>query len=284
MGKPRGWTPTLRYSPVNGMIVDWGIKGAPFALCGLPSKATTGASPVGPQEQCTDGEAIAEAVPTYDWYRWVPETIVGLRDANEDMAASYVRRAAIMFATGARVLRRQVAVTLQPGATRYHIDTFEGERAVGLASVSCAQGPCQSEGQITGVFVGDAKVDQARQEIVILPTAAQRPAHLLFTVWATPTEDSCLHDAFLYEKYRAQITLGARGMLMAEAHAHGAYLTNRGVASSRGDALMFNRADRAEAQFNQAIRRALVDVETEGMPNENPVSLWDTASNRGYRR
>jgi len=283
MAKPRGWTPTLRYSPVNGIIVDWGINGQPFDLGCLPKKSCDGPAPVPAEPGCDTCEAIVEPVPTYDWYRWVPEILVGLKDANEDMAASYARRAAIAFTTGARVLRRQVAVALQPGVHRYPIDTFSDERAVGVASIDSAQGACQCECQSSGMFVGHVKVDQARQELVLTPTAgacgchtgsSRGPTHLLFTVWATPTEDSCKHDAFLYETYRRQITLGARAAIMAEAHAYGAYQTNRGYASSRGDALMFNRADRAEAQFNQEIRRALVDIETAGIDNTPPPNLW----------
>lgn len=29
-------------------------------------------------------------------------------------------------------------------------------------------------------------------------------------VWAAPTEDACEHDVFLYDAFRADITLGAR--------------------------------------------------------------------------
>lgn len=284
MAKPRGWKPTLRYSPVNGMIVDWGINGEPFSMCCLPAKNCEAPTPVAPAAGCDACEPIVEAVDTYDWYRWVPEIIVGLSGANEDMAASYARRAAIMFATGARVLRRKVAITLQPGVFRYPIDTFDDERAVGVASIDSAMGACQCEGNIgqQAMYVGRVHVDKARQEIVLSDTtgacgchvSARGPKHLLATVWATPTEDSCRHDAFLYETYRAEIAKGARSMFMEEAHSYGSYQTNRGQASARGDSLMFNRADRGNAEFQRAIRRALVDIETEGIDNTPVPSMW----------
>jgi hypothetical protein len=203
--------------------------------------------------------------------------MAGLQNANEDMAASYARRAAIRFTTDARVLRRQVAVNLQPDVTRYAVDVFADERAVGVARVESARG--------VEPVAGRAHIDQARQEIVFTPGHRVRaPAHLMFTVWAAPTEDACLHDAFLYEVYRAQITRGARAMMMAEVHAYGVYLTNQGRASARGDALMVNRADRLEAEFARDIRRALVDVETEGVSNVPPPDLWAGAGARSYER
>lgn len=295
MATPRGWKPTLRYSPVNGIIVDWGINGEPFAMCGMPTRSCEAPPPVAPATACDCAEPGVEPVDTYDWHRWVPEIIVGVPAANEDMAASYARRAAITFATEARVLRRQVAIALQPGVFRYPIEPFEDERAIGVSTIDSAQGRCSCDGS-DGIYVGAVRVDQARQEIVLDVTSARAcgchtgrsgPKHLLATVWASPTEDSCRHDTFLYERYRDAITKGARAMFLAEAHAYGSYKTNRGYASARGDTLMFQRADRLEAEFRREMRRAKVSAETGDVIDNTPVpGMWDAGccGTRGSRR
>lgn len=283
MSQPRGWKPTLRYSPVNGIIVDWGIGSQPFALCGLPTRACEGPPPTPEPPPCDGGQTVVEAVDTYDWHRWVPEIVVGLEGANEDMAASYARRVAIEFATKSWVLQRQVAVSLQPGVFRYPVEPFEDERAIGVLSIDSDKGGCACS-NCAGIFIGDVHLDQARQELVFTPPAGAcgchmgqgGPNHLLVTVWASPTEDSCRHDVFLYERYREQIARGARGRFMAEAHAYGAYKTNRGYASARGDQLMFNRADRAEAQLREDIRKARVEATApvSASMQQQPPALW----------
>lgn len=292
MSQPRGWKPTLRYSPVNGIIVDWGINGQPFSMCGMPERSCEAPQPAAPAPGCDACEPVVEAVPTYDWFRWVPEIIVGVPGANEDMAASYARRAAVEFATNARVLRRQVAIALQPGVMRYPIEPFEDERAIGVSSIDSAQGACACNGS-EGVFVGTVRVDQARQEIVIDPAAnacgchvgRTGPRHLLATVWAAPTEDSCRHDAFLYERYRDAIAKGARSAFLSEAHAYGSYKTNRGYASARGDALMFQRADRMRLEFERDMRRAKVEAETGNqISSEAPPNVWASGCCTGARR
>lgn len=283
----RGWKPTLRYSPVNGIIVNWGIGSQPFSLCGMPEAKCPEPETTLESAACCAPEQIIETVPTYDWSRWAPEVMVGMNDATEDMAASYARRAAIRFATDARVLRRQVAITLQPGETRYPIDTFPDERALDVLRIDSNLGECQCKmAGREGIFIGSMFVDRPRQEIVILTGGAacgrhcsassSGPSHLLVTVWVAPTEGSCVHDAFLYDMYREQIAKGARGMMQEEVFAQGSYKTSRGYANSRGDQLTYNRTDRAEALFNAAIRKARVDADTQGQQfMGQPSSMWD---------
>jgi hypothetical protein len=211
---------------------------------------------------------MVEEVATSDWYRFVPEIIVGIAEASEDMAASYARRAAREFAQKSWVLQRQIAIRLQRGVYRYPLQAFPDEQVQGVLRIESAQGGCSCETTTGPVNIGTVRVDIATQELRIDPghqscgchTGKHGPEFLLVTVWSAPTEDSCKHDVFLYEQYRREITLGARADFIAEAHAIGAYRTARGYANSRGDTLIFNRSDLARSQFMAAMRKARVEA------------------------
>ena len=255
-------------------------------MCGMPQPNCEGPAPVPPSDpDCPCGELpIIESVPTSEWKRWVPEIIAGFNDASEDMAATYARRAAIEFATKTRVLQRQITVPLQPGVMRYPLFPFDGERIQGILSIDSAQGECQCECSSRGMNIGEAYVDIPTQELRFTPThgacgchlSSSGPKHLMLTVWASPTEDSCEHDDFLYEQYRREIALGARADLIAEALAMGSYKTARGYANYRGDSLMFQRADKLRNEFQQTLRKARVEAVTHNTVSTAPVgALFD---------
>ena len=228
------------------------------------------------------------AISTYNWLHWVPEIIAGFVDASDDLAASYARRAAIEFAHKVRALRRMVAIELQPGVTRYPVFPFEGESVQGVVSIESAVGECGcgTMGETRKIDIGVVHFDVAQQEIVITPGrgscgchtgSTTGPKHLMITLWAAPTEDSCDHDAYLWEQYRDEITAGARGRFIDEIMAIGSYKTNRGYNSYKGDALIFQRADRLKAEFKDAIRKARVKEDLQGQLNTStPTSPYDT--------
>lgn len=259
----KGWKPSLRYSPVNGIIVDWGIGAETFSMCGMPKPACPAPSPVKPAEPvCCGEEPMIEPVATSSWSRWTPEIEVGLQDASTDMAASYARRAAIQFAKESRVLQRQIALCLTEGTTRYPVEAFDQERVQGIITVASREGQhcmCCGSG---GHPIGEVRFDIARQELIFSPRNWRTtPRKLLITVWAAPTEDACEHDEFLYEQYRSEITEGARGMMIAEAHAYGQYQTSRGYANFRGDAMLLQQAEALKMNMRKAARRIRVDAE-----------------------
>lgn len=294
MSKPRGWTPTLRYSPVNHVIVNWGINGVPFSMCCMPEAACPAPSPVPPQNQecCGPELPMPEPVDTYDWFRWVPEIIVGLEDASEDMAASYARRAAIEFARKSRVLHRQIAIRLQPGEHRYPLEPFEDESVQGVIRIEGPTGRCSCESETGPVDIGMVSIDVARQELRIAPgptscgchTDRRGPEWILVTVWAAPTEDSCKHDVFLYEQYRHEITLGARAAFIQEVHSMGAYKTARGYANYRGDEMMFQRAQRMRQDFERAMRAARREAATNEIDTHQPGDMFGSACCTTRRR
>ena len=277
----KGWTPTLRYAPRNGIIVDWGIAGVPFSLCGMPEcLPATETPPTTPAAMCAP-EFIMPAISTYNWLHWVPEIIAGFMDMSDELAASYARRAAIEFAQKSRALRRLIAVELQPGVARYPVFPFEGESVQGVIKIESAMGEC-SCGDLAGlgkVNIGVVHFNVAQQEIVIQPNGKScgchtgsdfGPKHLLITVWVSPTEDSCDHDAYLWEQYRSDITKGARASFIEEVTAVGSYKTNKGYNSYKGDALIFNRADKLAAQFKEAIRKARTAEDMQGHLQTSP--------------
>lgn len=277
-----GWKPTLRYSPVNAMIVDWGINGMPFSMCCMPEPVCPGPTPVPPTEDCCESTMpLVESVDTYDWHRWVPEIIVGQENAVDDMAASYARQAAIEFARKARVLKRQIAIQLQPGVLRYPLEAFEDESVQGVIRVESRMGRCSCESEMGPVDIGTVSINIARQELQLQPnhgscgchTHRHGPEWLLVTVWSAPTEDSCKHDVFLYEQYRREITLGARGAFVRDAHSKGQYKNQRGVASYRGDQIIAQRAAQMLNEFTQSIRAARRDAMTDSPHDTSEPSM-----------
>lgn len=290
----RGWKPSLKYSPVNGIIVDWGIGSETFSLCCMPQpNCEVEYTFCGSVEESCGPENIIEPVDTYDWHRWVPEIIVGLESASEDMAASYARRAAIKFARLGRVLQREVLVQLQQGVYRYPLTPFEDESVQGIVSIDSAEGKCQCDGCDKGPYLGEVGVNIARQELTIIPHSnscgchinGRGPKWLKVTVWSAPTEDSCKHDVFLYEQYREQITMGARSMFLPEAHGYGAYKTNRGYASARGDSLIFQRADMLKRDFDKAIVKARVEAYSRNSEDSRqPAPVFATGCSTSHRR
>jgi hypothetical protein len=199
----------LRYSPYNWLIIDWSFNGQRFADCGLPK------APDCPEET-EDSPApcralpIQEAIDTYDWARWLPEIIVGIEDPDEQIAGHYAREAAIEFCKDARVLQREVVVELQPGVSTYPVFPYEGEQIIGVIAIHTPTGTCGCSGtQISG-YDGSIEwtLDVARNELHLNGAPANGLVALL--VYSAPTEDSCAHDVFLYDRFRADITLGAR--------------------------------------------------------------------------
>ena len=270
MTQARGWKPTLRYSPANGIIVDWGIGNEPFSMCCMPEPSCEGPAPVPTPKECCDDLPVIQEVDTYDWYRWVPEIMAGFPDASEDMASTYARTAAREFAQKAHVLKRQIGIKLQHGVYRYPLEPFEDEQVQGVMEIDSPQGGCGCESNQHGLNIGAVRVDQARSELVIEPTHGccghhvgyHGPHSILVTVWSAPTEDSCKHDVFLYEQYRREITKGARSAMISDVLAMGSYKTSRGYANFRGDQMMFNRADTMRREFEKAMSKARVEAHT----------------------
>jgi len=198
---------TYRYSPLNWLIVDWGRHGIAFEECGLPDPLPC-KNDNDPCETACVGLPIAEAIDTYDWERWLPEVIVGIEDPDEEIAASYVRQAAIDFCRSGRVLQRQIIVELQPDTTVYPVQPYEGESIQGVIGVRLGTGSgCWSEGCSGRTGPLDWQLDIARNEL----TATGATKGLLsLLVWSAPTEDACVHDVFLYNQFRREITAGAR--------------------------------------------------------------------------
>ena len=197
----------LRYSPFNWLIVPWSFNGQRFSDCGLPKPAPC-------EEPAEDSPApcralpIQEAIDTYDWARWLPEVIVGVEEPDEEIAANYVRQAAIEFSREGRVLQREIVVELQPGVSVYPVFPYEGEQIVGVIGMRTSNGGCGCSGT-SGVVDGmNWLLDTARNELHV--QGPLRNGLLTLLVFASPTEDACAHDVFLYDRFRADITMGAR--------------------------------------------------------------------------
>lgn len=208
----------LMYSPWNYLVVDWSFNGGRFNTCGLPK------APDCPEETEENPAPcrvlpIQEAIDTYDWARWLPEVIVGIEDPDEEIAAHYVREAAIEFCKEGRVLQREVVVELQPGVSTYPVFPYEGEQIIGVIAIHTPTGACGCDGAAqTSGYDGAIQwsLDVARNELHLKGAPSKGLVALL--VYSAPTEDACAHDVFLYDRFRADITLGARRAYASAVH------------------------------------------------------------------
>lgn len=202
--------PKWRYSPLNALIVDWSYNGDAFNACGLPDPLPCPDAPE-PTEPVCHALPLREAINTYDWERWLPEVIVGIEDADEEIAASYVREATIEFCKRARVLQRVVVLEIQPDVRVYPFEPYDQENIIGVMGFAFPHQPAcwcshATQGNAEGI---DWRFDVARNEIE-LTGALRRHSQIAFRVWAAPTEESCAQDVFLYENFRGDIAQGAR--------------------------------------------------------------------------
>lgn len=205
----------LRYSPFNYLIIDWSFNGQKFADCGLPNAPVCEEESESSPAPCR-ALPIREAIDTYDWARWLPEVIVGIEDPDEEIAANYVRQAAIDFCKGGRVLQRTMVIELQPDVSVYPVFPYEGEQIIGVIAARIPAGDCACMGN-SGMFNGmQWELDVARNEFRV--TGQKDCGLMTLLVFSAPTENACEHDVFLYERFRADITAGARTMYAAAVH------------------------------------------------------------------
>lgn len=206
-------TRLMRYSPVNWLIVDWSFNGQQFNDCGLPRPYTQ--CEIGRESvDCKQCLPIQEAINTYDWERFLPEIMVGIEDADEDIAANYAREAAIDFCKRARVLQRQVAIPIECDKTSYQVYPYDDENIIGVMGVQVVDGCCNKvvADEMDLSFYFDAE----RQTVTFeyLPDCGT----VYLWVWSAPTEDACAYDTFLYDNFRREITLMARRNYILAVH------------------------------------------------------------------
>lgn len=221
----------LRYSPVNGLIVDWSdTSNNAFTDCGLPQPQECGGPNTGGSgscDTCDDAIPIAEAIDTYDLYRWLPEVIVGIDDPDEEIAANYVRQTMIDFCAGGRVLQREVRIELQEDQYVYPVFPYVGEQIVGVIGTKindcfefCAGQSCSGNLYNRTQW----RLDAARNELNLVRDRGclwpfeQDPCVMKLLVWSAPTEDSCQHDVFLYDSFRKDIAQEARRAYATAVH------------------------------------------------------------------
>lgn len=242
----------LRYSPVNWLIVNWAYNGTRFADCGLPEPA-----PCPPEREpsptpCTPLR-VQEAIDTYDWERWLPEVIVGIENPDEEIAANYVREAAINFAKRSRVLQRELLIALQPGVCTYPLEPYDGEEIIGVVGLALDDGkPCSCQSHCSGFMPNGVAftLDPRRKELHLEAPhggrCCDRPQTLRVLVWASPSEDACAQDVFLYDNYRETIAQSARYR-----YANAVHFRDRLLMASLQD---------EQGKFERAIARAKRDA------------------------
>jgi hypothetical protein len=210
----------LRYSPVNWLIVDWGFAGRPFSDCALPQPVCASNPPESTPPVTCSRVPIREAIDTYDWERWLPEVIVGIKDPDEEIAANYVREAAIEFCKMSRVLQRELYIELQPKTDVYPLFPYEDERIHGALMFTLDDGcscACRETRGITSDRFFSWHLDVARNEMRI-EQGHRNKGVLRVLIWAAPTEYACAHDQFLYEHWRHDIAQEARRRYATAVH------------------------------------------------------------------
>lgn len=206
-----------RYSPVNWLIVDWSFGASNFDDCCLPQPKDCPDPPDPVPEVCKTPLLVQEAIDTYDWMRWLPEVIVGIDDPDEEIAANYIREAAISFARRSRVMQRQILIPLQPKVCTYPVFPYVGENIVGVIGAAFDDmQPCCCHTHCAAFMPNniDFSFDLARNEIRLesdrSDSCCGKARMLRVLVWAAPTEDACFQDTFLYEHFRKPIAQEAR--------------------------------------------------------------------------
>lgn len=205
----------MTYSPVNFLMVDWGLNQKRFNECGLPRPRPVCDTVSVSSRDCCVEVPIQPAIETYDWARWLPEIIVGIDDPSEDIAADYSRAAAISFAKTTRALQREIVIPLQKNVCTYPIVPIEFENIIGVIGAglndSCR---CRCDRGCHGHLPDGVGYvfDPARSEINIDTGywSVKSGDTLRLLVWAAPTESACEYDTFLYEFFRAEIVARAR--------------------------------------------------------------------------
>lgn len=195
---------TLRYSPRNWLAIHW-----PFDTCSLPEPMC----PVEPDESSGPAckpKPVIFYPDTYDWARFLPEVMVGVEEPDQDIAANYVRQAAIEFARDAHVLQRELVVDLEPGLDEYELPPFPHERIAGTLSLSLDDRHDDCRCGLSGRSnLGFSWVfDTSRHVLRFFDQP--KYGRVTIRVYAVPTEDACAYDKFLYDNFRADITVGAR--------------------------------------------------------------------------
>ena len=112
-----------------------------------------------------------------------------------NVAVSYIRRAAIRFATDSAVLVRTENVALQDGLDRYPL-TFDADNEIPYALLSVKRGYCDVEASLV-------------DDVIALgcPVGDNRNVVVKFSV--IPTHNACNVDSLLMDRYHDAIVSGA---------------------------------------------------------------------------
>lgn len=221
--------PHVRLSPINGIGVQWSNNGQDFKADGLPTsdhkvKPFCGCpTPLITKHvhECPVELPVELTVDTYDWSRFLSEVIVGIDDSDEEIAASYIREAAIEFCHTAKVLIRDVVLPIQRGENKFILEPFDFERIDGISHVMSEDGcRCTCHG-FKGHHNRGLKYEFNSATNMLTVTderlnCTQRLLHV--RMWTTPTEDACAYDVVLYENYRRTIATIARVRYVKAVH------------------------------------------------------------------
>lgn len=222
------------YSPVNYLVVDWG-----FDMCSLPGPTPCPDDTEPEPLECVP-LPIREAIDTYTWEQWLPEVIVGIEEPDEEIAANYIRLAAIEFSRRARVLQREIVIRMERGVHTYPVFPWPEERIVGVLGMrvedqSGCQCACTCSGETAWSAFGKSyRLDVRRKELTVYSEAgsgytsgaSQQPTLLRVLVWAVPTETACDHDVFLYDEFHETVSAMARLKYVQAVHFRDRALVN----------------------------------------------------------
>lgn len=215
----------LRYSPVNGMIVQWGMGAMSFGACGLPKPRFTPHTPAGSvQEYCCAQDQILQEIDWCGWGKWLPEVGIGIHDFDEEIAAAFVREAAIEFATTTRALQRSVFIHVEKDTYTYPLEPAPDERIVGVLATldgnyRMSTGGTQQHGTSAVMRHGTNEVALSPELVRSTHCGCKRKSPIIeLLVWSAPTEEACQHDCLLYNQYRKVITAAARTYYIGAMH------------------------------------------------------------------
>lgn len=195
-------------SPVNGMIISWGYENVSFPRCALPRELQLQNCEC-IQNVCKEDVILDEELSRTDWYKFIPETGLGISNFNLDVASSLIRDAAIELCKRAKCLQRKFRLYVQKDIHEYPLQSVQEERPI---AVLCAMSTDYYKyDRANHMLELDLALTSKNTLSIASKDLYKYNGEYIDVVMAyAPTEESDTCDMILYDEFKKAIVLHAR--------------------------------------------------------------------------